>query len=77
MCLPSHYKCDGQRQCDHGEDEDPSLCGGEATVLTLRRHAHAIYREFFQLLKLKISLGKLGYFKYFSSKHTLWIVGTR
>ena len=36
---------------------------------TVRKHTHAIYRDFFQLYKMKISLEKVLYFSYFCSKH--------
>lgn len=26
-CVPERWKCDGEADCDNGEDEDPSLCG--------------------------------------------------
>ena len=39
----------------------------------LRKIAHAIYRDFLKLQKMKIFSRFFFYFSYFCSKHRLWV----
>ena len=43
------------------------------SVVTLRKHAHVIYRFFLSCKNRKFSVDFFLYFSYFCSKHRLWV----